>query len=166
MKKSQGITKYSLEWQLVRMKSKKLSTVEAKINNVLVYLSKHRNKHAYERVANYLEGLQMGYRGKSDAAVELLDDTLKSLTKYDAPVDTDHQDWHLVADVELVAMYKDLTTRSGRWLSKGYSHKEQAAFEDKIVVEMDRRGIPHGHSNHVSKRNKAGSIKNTHKFFF
>lgn len=171
MRKSKDITKYSLEWQVVRVECKAFDTWQEKVEHARAYLDAKSNKHALERVANWMQGLARGYRGKDDYAAMMVegmaDELLDNRDQYDAEEDTDSLDVGGVATVTLRALYKDLIKRQGGWMKGGYVHREQAAFEDMLAKELEVRGVDVNHQLQLDKRAQtlaSGTV--THKFFF
>lgn len=179
MKKSENISKYSLEWQLCRIsiKGSKFSCDE-KISTVLSYYKKEPSLQRWERVYNFLEGLQRGYRAAGkELEISNIQESLKylnSIKVHSMSVELDNWDV-LENEVTLkiaVKLYKDLFTRSKKWLLSGYFHKEQEAFIDKLheVIASLAGDLFHNTSFSVVKlktlRDESVNIKNKHKFFF
>lgn len=161
MKKSADISKYDIHWQVFRVGLKKLSTMEDKVEAAASYLEDHPNRADKERVLNYLEGLSMAYTGDDRKFVI---DTKVSLSAMEVSgANETSTDFSEYDDAELLAVAKDLTTRSKKWLKKGYVHKEQMDFVLRLWDYL-------GHQDKVAQLEadirKAEQMPNTHSFFF
>lgn len=167
MKKSADITKYNLKWQLVRVAARQHASVEDKVATAMEYFNDDINKHSYERVLNWLQGLHMGYRRSSQTACDYID-TIIEQVKNTEVVRSDDIDIAVttVGDKELLRLYKDLYTRGVKWLDKGYIHEEHEAFMDNIAFELKNRNIKTKHDVYLDKRLDAYGMENKHKFFF
>lgn len=168
MKKSADITKYNLKWQLVRVAARQHKAVEDKVATAMAYFNDDVNKHSYERVLNWLEGLHMGYRRSSKDACDYIDGVIAQVKATDV-VRSDDSDVSIssVSDEDLMRLYKDLYTRGVKWLDKGYIHEEHEAFMDNIAFEISERGLKNKkHDVYLDKRLDAYSMENKHKFFF
>tara|TARA_Y100000593_G_C4272762_1_gene318299 strand:- start:753 stop:1262 length:510 start_codon:yes stop_codon:yes gene_type:complete len=169
MRKTKNITKYNLKWQCVRV-SVKGSKVELsdKISTTMNYLVSEKTIDAKERVLNWLEGLQMGYRKKNQEAVDIIDKQIAFVKQigYDLK-EIDDIDIKEIDTKTLQFVYRDLAKRSEKWLVKGYIHKEQESFLDMINDELVLRNCEIAWAEKIKiLREAAANMKNTHKFFF
>ncbi len=186
MRKSENISKYVFEWQLLRanIKGSKVS-IEDKITRALAYFQETCSMDRYERVYNWLEGLEKGYAGhktdnadKARALIKLaksgmvlnyeLTEKIGVLNRWDG-------DENLSCDSagvkELMVLWKDLFRTNERWLKKGYAHKECNDFMDWM---LERRffDIWRSAGDRYNKvrldelRMACNKMENTHKFFF
>ena len=159
--KSADISKFDIDWQVFRVGLKKLPTHMDKAMSAADYVFKHSNRADKERVLNYLQGLAIAYRGEDRADVELIADELSHW-----PVSDENPtivDFHKHSQQELMAVARDLMTRTEKWLKKGYRHEEQIAFLKSLLEYL-------GASTLWAKLNKSiaysKTIPNTHKFLF
>lgn len=179
MRKSENITKYNLAWQLLRVsiKGSKIDYDE-KIEKVVIYFEQKKCLQRYERVYNYLEGLYRGYKAARRSDKMLVIDATLTYLRAQKPhlkmVEEEADNWDCLSDKEMkkigVMLYKDLHHRGKRWLENGYTHTEQEAFMDKLynaLVKVGEGGkLDKYRTSHLTLRTQAGTIKNTHKFFF
>ena len=170
MRKSKNITKYNLKWQCIRasVKGSKVN-LEDKIATVMNYLVDEKTVDAKERVLNWLEGLQMGYRNKNQGAVDRINDQIDFVKQISYELnEVNDIDINVVDTETLQKVYKDLAKRSERWLVKGYVHKEQESFLDMINDELIKRDseLVTLAEKICDLREAALIIENTHKFFF
>jgi len=178
MKKSKGITKYNLKWQIIRSNIKGAGVpLENKLKTVNSYFEEEQTQDAYERVLNYLEGLQMGYRGKNQEAVDRIDlETVKyrqmdpsTLTK-ETNSFISLQDAVAYSYEDRSRLWKDLFTRNKKWLEKGYIQKEINDFMDVLnklfIQNNENMSKAYSYERLEALRKEAGTKENTHKFFF
>lgn len=179
MRKSKDITKYEPVWQMVRAKVKGPSTnLDDKLRIVNSYFDQHQTVDAWERVVNWLEGLQMGYRSSGDT--EAIERIAVEISNYNGRKPSakepeltrqgifDGLKQYSYAD--RLQLWRDLFDRNKKWLVKGYNHSEHNEFMD-VMYELfaaRKEQIP----TSVSKekldelRKNSASTTNTHKFFF
>ena len=180
MRKSENITKYNLKWQLVRVRIKgsKVS-FDDKIEAVLNYLEEEESLQAWERVYNYLEGLERGYKSSSDEyKMDVIRGILSQLKTAKENLELkieEEDDWDCFSDEGVkkigIKLYKDLFLRSKKWLEGGYIHKEQEAFIDKLHDALVKVGAGDFKESYKidalgEMRHNASKLKNKHKFFF
>lgn len=161
MKKSQGISKYDIDWQVFRVSLKKLKSHIDKVETVAQYLIDHPTTGNRERILNYLEGLSMAYKEPKRAEILQIKDDLSSY-----PVVEDNsasEEFDNYSDEELYPVIKDLQARNNKWLAKGYRHDEQIAFLKKLFTYLHRADLL---LDLDLKVKKSKTIPNTHKFFF
>jgi hypothetical protein len=182
MKKSKEISKYQVKWQLLRASIKGSKTsFEDKISKVLCYLAEEETIDAWERVYNFLEGLQRGYIAAKDLdKIGILDDELSVLKGLKSSFTKKEE---IDGSIELAllkktsfkdryCLYKDLFNRSKKWLQGGYFHQEQESFIDILIhvfiYESEETLIKENYSYNKleSLRRKSSLVKNKHQFFF
>ena len=178
MKKSKDITKYNLKWQMVRSSIKgPLVALNDKIATVNNYFDTERTVDAYERVLNYLEGLQMGYTGKDPRAVSQIGteinryrnmDTSSLLKEPSGFIKFEDASRYNFDD--RLNLWKDLFLRNRKWLEKGYVQKEINDFMNVLnqLFQQNNEILPSAYSYEKLQqlRSNASTMKNTHKFFF
>lgn len=178
MKKSKNITKYNLKWQLLRVSIKGPEIpLNTKIDKVLNYFNEEYTQDAYERVLNYLEGLQMGYRGKDEKAVHIIQKYINEFNDID-PLELEKEKDSFITFEEAYKypfdiryeLWKDLFKRNEKWLLNGYFQKEINDFMDILSGIFKSKSETLGDrysSEYLSElRIKSKSKENTHKFFF
>jgi len=182
VKKSKGITKYSVKWQLLRSSIKGSKTsCEEKISKVLCYLSEEETADAWERVYNFLEGLQRGYKSSGDLdkigligrELDVLRIIKDSFVKKEVFSSLEEMSFlKKTSFKERYHLYKDLFARSRNWLIKGYFHQEQESFIDILmnvfIYNNEESLIKDNYSYKKLKnlRERASLVENRHKFFF
>jgi len=178
--KSKDITKYDPEWQIVRVKIKGPKIpYDTKIKSVLGYFNKHKTRDAGERVANFIEGLAMGYKGKSTQ--DFVNMVLANITKLgdyqSLPKENLKNDQQVLEELKTfskedrILLWKDLFKRGQNWAQKsGYSHKGQDHFMGLLAKSL-KNDLPSNYSfdeyfklNKVAKVKKQDNPKST--FFF
>jgi len=158
MRKSKHISKYHLDWQITRVKAKKLKTVQEKCAHVRAYFDAMPSEQNWERVVNYLEGLSMGYRKKNAEAVAYIANEIISYgdrKSYTFDADTIFGTY---TNKELQACYKDNFKRYSNYASKGYFHKEIYEFVKSFDC-ADSDAIE-------AYKQTAEQTPNSHTFFF
>ena len=181
MHKTEGITKYNLEWQLVRssIKGSKVK-LEDKLTAALKYYESTKSYDRWERVYNWLEGLWRGYKAANNLeAMARIADMMDTFDAWkDAAVNRgalptnriiDAQLLRTAGDNELIGLWNDLFRTNEGWLKKGYYHVECNEFMDFMY---DRR-LQHltikdrySYEKLNELRHERSQIKNKHKFFF
>ena len=178
MKKTEGITKYEVQWQLIRAGIKGSKTeLESKLDQVREYFLETQTYDRYERAFNWLEGLEMGYRGKGRGEAESRIHAEKLWYKSAAfygthKLDTDQQMDLLMsaAQKDVVNLWKDLFRTNSKWLQKGYYHEECNNFMDWLWNNRQdiKSDVNYKYSMDwlVELRKHCSQSENKHKFFF
>lgn len=153
------------------------TTLEDKIKAVNAYFGEERTKDAYERVLNYLEGLQLGYKGKNEDAVDTIETEIikyRAINNANLPKETNgfinFEDATRYSFDERYNLWRDLFLRNEKWLQKGYFQKEINDFMDvlnKIFVKNEEKlKDRYSFERLEGLRKEAKEKENTHKFFF
>lgn len=181
MKKTKDITKYDIDWQMVRSKVKgQKIEFEDKIKIVKDFWDNNKSIDNKERIMNWLEGLSMGY--VSSGNTKAINNINKELEFYKKENPQDKETTISDSDeIEKIKRYdfkdrlilwKDLFKRNENWLEKGYHHNEHNHFMDLMwkVFEINKETdkIPDNYNNIelYKLRKNAEGMENTHKFFF
>lgn len=130
------VFKYNLNWQLTRVKNRKVS-LEDKLNNVISFLCKYPSEENKERVLNYLKGLELGYKNIEDRArVRSIYNLLKDKKCKDKDIDIPINE---IDTKQLLYLYKDLYNRNKRWLDNNYRNDDLNEFLDVLYNELTNR---------------------------
>lgn len=182
MKKTSNITKYDMDWQVVRSKVKGSKTpLEEKLSIVSEYFDKFETLDALERVVNWLEGLALGYKAANNLnAIQRIKEEIisyeqleKDLPKEELTTSDDNIEKMLnYSFEERYNLWTDLFKRNQKWLEKGYFQKEINSFMDNLyqtfILNDEENKIKSNYS--FSKledlRLDAAVKPNTHNFFF
>ncbi len=181
MKKTDGITKYEMQWQLIRSSIKGQGTdLESKIQEAYSYFAETHSYDRWERVYNWLEGLQKGYAAaKNLVAINRIKQELESYAylketgmvkfydSYELDVEAQAKRLAQASDKAVIVLWKDLFRTNEKWLKKGYYHKECNEFMDMLwqargIDVSDRFSMKHLQE----LRGLCGDMDNKHKFFF
>lgn len=177
MKKTKNITKYDLQWQLLRVsvKGSKVS-IEEKLSRTRAYFVENHSYCRWERVYNWLEGLERGYKNKGDQKTLFLIKEEFSFYKDQKQNTREVQDrgWSIenVDSKDLVLLCKDLFKTNEKWLSNGYFHEECNSFLDSLFNEIKKRGVEfllgEKYQFYLLEESRLvnSSKVNKHKFFF
>lgn len=178
MKKSKDITKYNIKWQLLRLSLKGPSiSMPNKIKYANRYFDSEKTIDAYERVLNYLEGLQMGYRYRNPDAANRIQQEIdrycsmdtQSLLKEPNGFIT-FEDASEYSYTDRHNLWVDLFIRNKKWLERGYFQKEINDFMDVLYKLFTHRKetstMFYSYEKLKQLRNEAKRKTNTHKFFF
>ena len=180
MRKTEGITKYEVQWQLIRSSIKGAKTeLEDKLEEAQAYFMETRTYDRWERVYNWLEGLQRGYKASKNLVaiarikVEMgFYETVKStyvVLKDDYSLNAEEQEARLqnASDKAVKTLWEDLFRTNEKWLKKGYFHSECNAFMDWMYVKSDFTESERYSMKHLKElRALCGETDNTHNFFF
>lgn len=161
MRKSVGITKYELQWQLLRssIKGKDNNSEEdllSKFSQVRIYFEQSKTYDRWERVYNWLEGLHRGFHKKGDFFLNLVESELvyyKSIEpQKQTSIDCENSLSTLLFACfgERKVLWDDLFKTNKNWLEKGYFHKECNDFLDFLYQSFEIKG-----ETHLLKFNKA-----------
>lgn len=163
---------------MVRTSIKGPSTsLEDKIKAVNDYFDSEKTIDAYERVLNYLEGLQMGYKGKDPKAVDQIAIWIDKYREMDTSEFLKEPNGFITfSDAvkypfdDRYDLWKDLFIRNKKWLEKGYIQKEINDFMDVLykLFQQNNEKLDKTYSYEKLEqlRSDAAKIENTHKFFF
>jgi len=179
MRKSKDITKYDIDWQMLRSEVKGKSTdILSKLSKVRNYWNTNQTVDNWERIVNWLEGLKMGYiASKNQSAIDLIN---KEISFYKSNTVTNKE--KLSSDQDQLSrimlynfkqrfdLWRDLFKRNEKWLARGYNHKEHNHFMDLMgqVFKKNKEKLTDRYSFEKLNelRQAALGIENTHKFFF
>jgi hypothetical protein len=161
MKKTKGITKFDLDWQVYRVGLKSYKTYQEKCEKAKSYLMMNLNVADKERVLNYLEGLSMAYRALDRKYILDIKESLHNLDVTDE--NKFSFDLSKYTEKELKSTANDNFTRCKKFLLKGYRHNELIEFLNKIYSYLDLKEKQKEMKEMIEASYK---MKNTHKFFF
>ena len=153
------ISKYNLLWQLTRVKNKKEKSLKNKLDNVISFLYNYPSFDNKDRVLNYLNGLELGYKDflSRDTVRRCYIQACKFIpTKKDTDISVKGID-----TVDLLFLYNDLYKRNEQWLKNNYRHKEQNRFLKKLYKELRQRDIKVGKNFDIIPIGKS-----RHKFIY
>jgi len=175
MRKSENISKYTIEWQVLRvsLKNKYNDDLVYKLSIVKNYFNKTKSYDRWERVYNWLEGLERGFKTHSKFhEISIIKSELnyynehKPDKNYISNEDNSFKDYDLVI---LQKLWKDLFKTNKNWLDNGYFHKECNDFIDKLYEYLKNKVIfddKYSYQCLQALRSKSLFIHNKHKFFF
>lgn len=176
MRKSKDISKYEIEWQVLRssLKGKLNDDIETKLSKAECYFEKTFSSDRHERVLNWMEGLLMGFKATGKSPSLLVEQILyyKSMDNLRPALAIDIQQQEevldLFSDEEIVNLWTDLCKTNEKWLKKGYFHKECNAFLDWLYSRKKNilNKCRFSYNDLLSLRNNSRGVKNTHQFFF
>ena len=131
MKKTKNVSKYDLDWQIVRASVKGPKTyVSEKLAHVTRFYDNNISKENWERVTNWLEGLVIAYKKNSRERV-WVDDVLSRFKRIQfdkLPSVESTNDFTKYTFEQRLILWKDLALRTKVWAEKGYIHIEQTEF--------------------------------------
>lgn len=131
------MNKYNLNWQLTRAENRKLSLSD-KLYKIRIFLSAYPSPENKERVLNYLQGLELGYKTiEKRAMVRHTYNFLKEKECKEPDVDIDIKN---IETKDILFLYKDLYKRNQKWLNNNYRHEEQNKFLEFLYKELEKRG--------------------------
>jgi hypothetical protein len=159
--KSTDVSKFDIDWQVFRVGLKKQPTYINKAADASEYLIEHPNRADRERVLNYLDGLALAYKGRErQDVVDIRNDLAQLEVSDDNPCSTDFKKYDKKT---LLTIARDLMSRTGKWLKKGYRHKEQIAFLKDLLEYIGASNIQDELDELIAY---SKTIPNTHKFLF
>lgn len=171
--KSKGISKYDVHWQIVRvsLKGKLNQDVSKKVEIAQDYFKANTNKSRWERVLNWMQGLERGYKDDFKKAYMQSCIKLFSLETHSEELEItadSFEDFSKYRSSQLLALYLDLFKTNKNWLENGYFHKECNAFIDKLLFHISDQKIAEAYNESVLQelRDSCKLIPNTHKFLF
>ena len=132
-------SKYNLRYQLVRIKNKKEKFLKNKLDNITSFLYNYPSVENKDRILNYLNGLELGYK-------DLLSrDTVRrcyvQVSKFNPTEKDTDVSIKTIDTPDLLFLYNDLYKRNEQWLKNNYRHKEQNKFLEKLYKELKFRNI-------------------------
>lgn len=174
MKKSKDISKFDLDWQIIRaeVKGSKIA-VDKKIAIVHTFFLNNQSLENQERIVNWLEGLEHAFRLKIDGIEHaLITDMLRQYKQLsNLPSKKSLNDFTKYNFERRYHLWKDLFNRTKNWGKRGYTHPEQIQFCDQLwksFTKDEKSKI----TNRYSKAqydlilSHAQNTPNTYKFLF
>jgi hypothetical protein len=179
MKKTKNISKYDLDWQIVRasVKGSKMD-VYTKLDHVINFYNSHISKENHERVLNWLEGLALGYKKRTTKYMrEAFSEVMNLLTVYNSIDVTglksieSTNDYSKYTFEQRYTLWVDLFKRTKAWARKGYVHQEQLEFCEQLWnsftdEEKDNVFMYYSKENFDEMISRGRKLPNTHKFLF
>lgn len=145
MKKSSNISKYVIDWQVIRTKARKIKELKSKLSFVLSFYHKNNTYDYWERVYNWAEGLLRGYKAcKSIPSISEVNYFLIELSK-DKPVKSvlsthlmvsEPNDMKEYDEQDLKEVFFDLYNRNKKCLKGYYHEKELNIFLDNLYETL------------------------------
>jgi hypothetical protein len=179
MRKTKNVSKYDLDWQIVRVSVKGPKTnVYAKLSKVLDFFDNNKSKENWERVTNWLEGLLLGYKKPQTLhslnAFNSVNEILKTFKAIDIdtlPSIESINDFSKHSFEERYTLWVDLFKRTKAWGQKGYIHREQLEFCEQLwksfsVEEYSVISALYNKEAFDDMISRAIVTPNTHKFLF
>lgn len=161
MKKTVGISKFDIHWQIQRIRLKRLASLDEKLNSVTNFFLLNKTIAMQERVLNYLEGLSMAYKGEERKKCLDVREQLTMVIVLD--INNCSHDFTVYSEMELNQLLKDLMIRAKKWLKNGYRNEELLNFIHKLAKYLEDE-------KSIKKLDVwikySFTITNTHKFFF
>lgn len=179
MKKTKNISKFDLDWQIVRasVKGSKMDVFK-KLYFVNDFYRRNKSKENHERVLNWLEGLALGYKKQTTLYMmnafhvvhEMLDD-YRTMDVDKLPSVDSENDFSKYTFEQRYTLWKDLLARTKSWAKKGYIHQEQLEFCNALwdsftFDEVDMISSYYSKDNFDEIISRAQKLPNTHKFLF
>lgn len=178
MRKSKDITKYEVEWQILRADVKgKRASLDEKLERARSYFNKTNSYDRWERVVNWLEGVIMGYKSAKDydSIHKVLNeiDYYKSIKgevndaiSYDV-AESAYSDLKEYSYELRLMLWRNLYQRNKVWLSRGYFHKDINIFMDYMVELFNHKKEKFPNFDKLMLlREECKTKDNVHKFFF
>lgn len=158
MYKTKEITKYNLNWQILRIKNKRIKDLDSKLNNIVNFYNNNKNYPTWERLYNYLEGLYLGYKDLYSKVK--IKDCMKYLELNKVTVMVDFDVLPENVDIrDLKFLYLDLYKRNEKWLKENYRNKELNDFLIFLYNVIDDDLLPKNFNVYPNK-------KSTYKFLY
>lgn len=133
------VSKYNLLWQLTRVKNKKEKLLKNKLDNIVSFLYSYPSIDNKDRILNYLNGLELGYKDLlSRDTVRRCYNQISKLKPTERETDISVKS---VSTTDLLFLYNDLYKRNEQWLKNNYRHEEQNKFLEKLYKELKLRNI-------------------------
>lgn len=176
MRKTTGVTKYEVEWQVLRVSLKgSLNNSEEellfKISRAFDYFEKNKIYERWERVFNWLEGLSRGFHAKETSLIEVIQGKLNEFKNYKPDLVFSEVLYNsekiLKCDKDLLRLlWVDLFRMNKKWLLRGYFHKECNDFMDLIYNHLEECSLTPKQKELSGLRELSFNMVNSHRFFF
>lgn len=179
MRKTKEISKYELEWQMVRVKVKGAlndkNTLHEKFKIIRNYFQETYTYDRWERSYNWLEGFYRGIKRFScESILLLIEDEFAYYNANKPQINVINKNFNKTFnDYDITLrwkLYKDLFNTNKKWLQGGYFHKECNGFIDELYNSFleDSIQIKQNYSFEYLLQLRSNSFKTlkTHKFFF
>jgi len=133
-----SVNKFSIDWQICRVRARSIKDVDNKIKFVISFLETYRSKENVERVLNWLKMTRVGYK---DEAIRkkfdrVIDDV--KVTGLDYFEKDNVNDLSCVSDEDIEMVLKDLNKRKyGFQFNK--VPKDHVKFVSALEAELEIR---------------------------
>jgi hypothetical protein len=174
MKKSADVSKYEPQWQVIRsiVKGNFNNDLDKKFSLVENYFKQTHTYDRWERVYNWSEGLQRGFKNKNQEKVGYIQEKLDYLmslkpNKENICYSIDYDILKNYDDKILIDLFKDLLKRNITWLKDGYFNKELNEFIDIVLLYIENKNSIEKQIISLDEYRKLSkTIKCTYKFIF
>ena len=167
------VSKYEIEWQLLRssLKGELNGDLHLKMKRVVSFFKRNPTYERGGRIRNWIEGLIMGLKRKKDtSSLEEHLDYFSSLPMKREEIDEASQLKILkeASKEEVIVLWNDLFNTNKKWLKKGYLHRECNQFMDWLYFNREDilSSSRFSYKELLSLREESKNKKNTHKFLF
>lgn len=180
MKKTAGITKYEIHWQILRasLKSKGREFLVENLQKVLSYFNANKTQDRWERSLNYIEALIRGYKAASDN--ESIDMCVDVMSKFGEREILSVENFKVEGQEKAILeysfdqryhLYKDLFKYNKHFCSRRYRSKELESLTDQLYnsfnsEELDKISLSYSYEKIIGFRANYKNGTNDKKFFF
>lgn len=183
MRKTKGITKYEIDWQILRASIKgnnRIEVLKNTLEKVESYLRDRNSQEAWERVMNYIEALIKGFNAsKKDEYIDLCIAKMQSLGER-GDYELKEKDFNVHNQLSInkysfdqrYTLWKDLFKYEKHFCSRRYRHGELESLVDQLYSvfvsqnELDLIKESYSYARIVDFRKNAINGTNNKKFFF
>ena len=175
MKKSKDITKYNIDWQIIRVQAKQEKNIINKLNLVYNWFLNNQSIDNRERIINQIEGLSKAY--KDFQRLIIIEEIDKYFGLNKLPKENNYissvEEIKKYSDKDLFILYKDLFGRNKKWLKNNYIEEEINEFMENIAFVLfesleytKRLESYYSELNNLKTNIILRGLKSTHKFLY
>jgi hypothetical protein len=184
MRKTKNITKYEIDWQILRASikgNKDIEILKSSLGRIEAYLKERDSQEAWERVINYIEALIKGFSAsKKNECIDLCIAKLQSLGEREHyklkeetfSVHDQSESINKYSFDQRYTLWKDLFKYEKHFCSRRYRHSELESLVNQLhsvfIVrgELDLIKENYSYEHIISFRKNAAQGTNNKKFFF
>ena len=132
------VNKFSMPWQIIRVKAKKQKDVSKKISLVTQFLTDTPTYENMVRVLNWAKMTKVAYRdAETKQRFDILIDYIEGEDWKEHEPAVEGPEGYSLEDIEMVM--KDLSKRKNDFMHGGVAPKDQVEFMAKLEAELEKR---------------------------
>jgi hypothetical protein len=134
--KSKDISKYDIDWQILRVQLKQIKDPKEKLAHAFRFYQENPTSDTWERIVNWIDGLALGYKIKNRKIYTFIQtEKERFLRECPRPLVREKKtklSFEQYPKSLLNQVYKDLFKRAKTWAENGYFNTELVEFLQRL----------------------------------